>query len=120
MAFIFLYVRACSIKYIEGSPEPSESEDVSSADVNLAESQEEKSIDNGEKRNYIDLQRIMDTLSEDEQAVVKILMDGQCHVDDIIDRSEIPGGRVSAALTILQIDGYVTEYPGKYFDLSTK
>jgi DNA processing protein len=78
----------------------------------------ENRIDNGQKRNYIDLQQIKSTLSPDEQAIVSVLEQGQRHVDDVIAETGLAPARVLSSLTLLEVKGYVTQQPGKRFDLN--
>ncbi len=80
----------------------------------------EKRIDNEQKRNYIDLQQIMPNLTQDETDLVEILRNGQLHVDYIIEISGIPPARVLSSLTLLEVKGYVTQQPGKRFELNLK
>ena len=80
----------------------------------------EKRIDNEPKRNYIDLQQVIQTLTQDELDLVNILKNGQMHVDDIILQSGLPAARVLSSLTLLEVKGYVTQQPGKRFDLNLK
>jgi DNA processing protein len=78
----------------------------------------ENGIDNGQNRNYIDLQQIKSTLSPDEQAIVSVLSQGQRHVDDVIAETGLAPARVLSSLTLLEVKGYVTQQPGKRFDLN--
>jgi DNA processing protein len=80
----------------------------------------EKRIDNEPKRNYIDLQRIMESLTQDEKTLVELLQQGETHVDDIIDQSGLPPARVLSSLTLLEVKGHVTQQPGKRFRLNLK
>ena len=80
----------------------------------------EKRIDNTEKRNYIDLQQAKQSLTEDELVLVEVLRQGQRHVDDIIAESGLPPARVLSSLTLMEVKGYVTQQPGKRFDLNLK
>lgn len=80
----------------------------------------EKRIDNEPKRNYIDLQQVVKTLTQDERKLVEVLRGGQLHVDDIILQSGLPAARALASLTLLEVKGYVTQQPGKRFDLNLK
>ena len=80
----------------------------------------EKRIDNSPKRNYIDLQQILQTLTQDERILVEILGKGQMQVDDIIDQSALPPARVLSSLTLLEIKGYVRQQSGKRFELNFK
>jgi DNA processing protein len=79
---------------------------------------DENRIDNGQNRNYIDLQQIKSALSPDEQAIVSVLAQGQRHVDDVIDETGLTPARVLSSLTLLEVKGYVTQQPGKRFDLN--
>jgi DNA processing protein len=78
----------------------------------------ENGIDNGQNRNYIDLQQIKSALSPDEQAIVSVLTQGQRHVDDVIAETGLTPARVLSSLTLLEVKGYVTQQPGKRFDLN--
>ena len=48
------------------------------------------------------------------------LTDGEKHIDQLIAASGIPAARITAALTLLQIKGYVRALPGKRFSLAEK
>lgn len=113
-------------KYIE-EPAPEKKSDISEQKSTKSASKTktellkpEKRIDNDQKRNYIDLQQILQTLTPDELVLVETLKDGQLHVDDIIDKSGLPPAIVLASLTLLEVKGYVTQQPGKRFDLNLK
>lgn len=80
--------------------------------------EQEIGIDIPEKRNYIDLQEIKSTLSEDECVIVDILSEGQMHVDDVIARSGLPAGRILASMTLLEVKRIVAQSPGKRFALN--
>ena len=71
-------------------------------------------------RAYIDVQEILDALSPDEKAAVQLLQDGEKHIDQLIAASALPAARMSSALTLLQIKGYVRTLPGKRFILAEK
>ena len=75
----------------------------------------EKRIDNAPKRNYIDLQQVSKRLSEEELTVATLLRDGKKHVDELIAESALPAARVSSALTMLEVKGYVTRHSGSFF-----
>ena len=75
----------------------------------------EKRIDNAQKRNYIDLQQVKETMTEDERLLIELLQDGKKHVDEIIDQSELPAARVLSALTMLEVQGHVTRHSGNWF-----
>ena len=79
-----------------------------------------KVIDKRASRAYIDVQEILDALSPDEKAAVQLLQDGEKHIDQLIAASALPAARMSSALTLLQIKGYVRTLPGKRFILAEK
>ncbi len=60
------------------------------------------------------------TLTDDQICVVRALRGGELQADDLIEASELPTRRVLSALTMLQIDGYVTEMSGKRFSLNAE
>ena len=74
---------------------------------------EKKPIDNPMKTSYSDQQDILKTLSPQEQALLKPLLDGEHLVDDLIAASGLPAGQVLSMLTMLQIRGIVKLLPGK-------
>ncbi len=84
------------------------------------EANSEKRIDNAAKRNYIDLQQILQALTGNERTLAEILQEGRLHVDDIISRSGLPPSQVLAALTLLEVKGYVKQQPGKLFELECR
>ena len=45
---------------------------------------------------------------------------GTFPADDLVERTQIPVRRVLSALTLLQIQGYVTEESGKRFKAAVK
>lgn len=79
-----------------------------------------KNVDKPETRAYIDVNEIIDQLSADERAIVLLLRDGALPVDEIIDRSQLPAGRVLASVTLLEVKGYLTRLPARRFSLAEK
>ena len=79
-----------------------------------------KVIDKSENRAYIDVQEILGALSPDERAAISQLTNGEKHIDQIIAASQLPAARITSALTLLQIKGYVRSLPGKRFSLAEK
>ena len=75
----------------------------------------EKRIDNAEKRNYIDLQQTMDTMTEKQRQLMVLLQSGRMHVDDLIAQSGLPAAQVTASMTMLELKGYVTHQTGNFF-----
>lgn len=79
-----------------------------------------KDVDKPETEDYIDLRKQLENLSEEQLAVVSAIKTPGTHIDDIIERSGLTAAQVLSNLTLLQIDGYVTQEPGKRFSLSVK
>ena len=81
---------------------------------------EKKPIDNGSRRPYIDLDGDIPGLLPEEQQIVDILREGECLVDDLIHRLQLPAGKVLGTLTMLQIKGVTVSLPGKRVALKGK
>ena len=63
-----------------------------------------------------DTLRISDAaLTDDQVLILRTLTDEPMLTDDLIEAAEIPARRVLAALTMLEIDGYVLQFPGKRY-----
>lgn len=56
--------------------------------------------------------------TDDQLRIVELLGGGTAQVDDIVDRTGIPIRRVLSALTMLEIDGIVSQASGKNFTLA--
>ena len=87
---------------------------------NLPAASDTKVIDKSENRAYIDVQEILGALSPDEKAAIGQLTSGEKHIDQIIAATRLPAARITSALTLLQIKGYVRALPGKRFSLAEK
>ena len=57
-------------------------------------------------------------LTDDQMSILRALNGRTMQVDDIIDETQIPARRVLSALTVLEIDGRVTQSVGKRFALA--
>lgn len=79
-----------------------------------------KVIDKRDSAAYIDLQKVLETLSETQIKIVTVMETPSMHVDDIIERSGFSPARVLADLTMLQLKGIVTQEKGKRFTLNVK
>lgn len=73
-----------------------------------------KVIDNAPDTGYIDILVDREALTLDERAVLEAL-DARRHLDEIILASKLPAQAVLSALTTLEIQGCVTQEPGKFF-----
>lgn len=74
-----------------------------------------KMVDNTPNRTYIDLQDDGGKLTDDERDILLALGERAMVADDLIEATGIPARRVLSALTMLQVQGYVDEEPGKQF-----
>lgn len=73
-----------------------------------------KMVDIVPNRTYIDLQDD-GKLTDDERDILLALEERALVADDLVGATGIPARRVLSALTMLQVQGYVTEEPGKQF-----
>lgn len=71
----------------------------------------QKPIDTGVKQEYID----KSGLADDQVSILTALGEQSLLAEDLIEDTGIPPKRVLSALTLLQIQGYVEERPGKRF-----
>lgn len=62
--------------------------------------------------------QVLDGLSEDEAAIVTLLMAKVMDADAIVDETQLPTGRVLAALTLLEVKGIVRRLPARRYALS--
>lgn len=76
----------------------------------------EKEVDKEPPGEYIDWKECQKDLTDDQQKVLLALAQGgRLLADDLVERTQVPARRVLSALTILQVQGYVTEESGKRF-----
>ena len=80
----------------------------------------QKVIDKEKREEYIDLQQQLSALSETQLKIIAAMDAPQLHVDDIIEKARLPAPTVLAELTVLQIQGYVTQEAGKRFSLNVR
>lgn len=78
---------------------------------------DKKVIDNGEPTPYIDVEKKLPALTVDEQLIVEQLKQGQRLRDDVIAGTELPAGKVAAALTMLEVKGIIRRLPGNMLEL---
>lgn len=86
----------------------------------IPESSDKRAVDRKENGAYIDLREILENLSPDEKTVAQLLETAPQHIDDLIEQSQLPAGRVLAALTLLEIKGYVKRLPARRFSLAER
>lgn len=75
-------------------------------------------IDKKKPEEYIDLEKQLEGLSETQLAVVSCMTGPSMHIDDLIEATKLDAGTVLSELTILEIEGMVTQEPGKRFTLN--
>ena len=75
--------------------------------INTSSNEGQKSIDNASKVDYIDLGDLLEKFEGDEKAIVESIGNKSVHVDEIISDTGFPAQKVLAALTILELSGYV-------------
>ena len=74
-----------------------------------------KEVDKTPEMEYIDWKDRRDKLTDDQRDLLLALEEKPLLADDLMERTQIPARRVLSALTLLQVQGYVTEEPGKRF-----
>ena len=72
------------------------------------------------KMPALDVRAGSTSLTDDQVRIVKQLKTGEMQVDDLIEAVELPTRRVLSALTVLEIEGYVSENGGKRFSLNVE
>lgn len=83
--------------------------------------QPEKEVDIQPDVEYIDWMECKNNLTEDQRTVMLVLAEGKTlHADEIVERTQLPARRVLSALTMLQLQSYVTEESGKRFRLAVR
>ena len=78
----------------------------------------QKVIDKPKPVEYIDLEKQLEDLSPEQLKIVSAMGKDPIHIDDLIDAVGLPAPAVLADLTMLQIDGVVSQEPGKRFILN--
>ncbi len=88
--------------------------------VRVREPMRQKVIDKAPAREYIDLEKQLESLSEPQLKLVTAMTEPAIHVDDLVEKTGLPVHTVLAELTMLQIKGFVRPEPGKRFTLNIK
>ena len=100
--------------------ERTESQRIVASERTFPERNDRKDVDKPENRDYIDVHKILDSLSADERAIVEQLTNGPKHIDEIVDGCQLPAGRVLASMTLLEVKGYIRRLPARRFSLAEK
>lgn len=90
-------------------PQPSAEKPSDDANVH------KKTIDRSPERAYIDLVTNPELVTEDQRDILVTLGEKALLADDLVELTQIPTKRVLSALTLLQVQGYVAEEPGRRF-----
>ena len=86
--------------------------------LKLREPVAKKEIDKKNNGEYIDLERQLSGLTETQLMVVSAIDKRSVHIDDIAEKCCLPVSVVLAELTMLQLEGLVTQEKGKRFTLN--
>ena len=73
-----------------------------------------------EKGEYLRWQDCKDKLTDDQRDILLALETGAARADELVERTQIPARRVLSALTLLQIQGCVSEESGTRFRAAVK
>ncbi len=73
-----------------------------------------------EKTEYLHWAECKDILTDDQRDILLAMDGGMLRADDLVERTQIPARRVLSALTLLQVQGYVSEESGKRFQAVVK
>ena len=84
---------------------------------NAAESSKTE-IDKPDTISYSDVESRLASFPEDQQTVLRTLIRGERHVDEIISESGFSTAKVLSVLTLLVIRGAVRSLPGKRYELN--
>lgn len=77
--------------------------------------EEQKTVDNGANREYIDWKSAKNIFTDDEIDVLLALEERERLAEQVVELTQLPARRVLSALTVLQMRGYVSEASGKRF-----
>ena len=86
----------------------------------LSAADDKKSVDKKKTGNYIDLDEILKDASPNEAAILRLLSQGPAHVDDIIDKTQIPAAQILSSITLLEIRRTLKRLPGPRYSLAEK
>lgn len=90
------------------------------ADRPKAPAEREKKAASGEKVEYLRWADCKDRLTDDQRELLLAMDGGAFRADDLVERTQIPVRRVLSALTLLEVDGYVSGEGGKRFRAAVK
>lgn len=79
---------------------------------------DKKAVDKPAPPPYSDVDKETAQLTQEEKQLLSHLKGGERLVDDIIAETGLPAGQVLAALTMLEVNGFVTTRPGGWVSAS--
>lgn len=77
---------------------------------------DKKSVDNPAPANYIDINKYLDSASEDESKILCALQNGPIYVDDLIEQTQMQPAKLLSCITLLEIRKLVKRLPGSRFE----
>lgn len=80
----------------------------------------QKTIDKIPEEAYIELDMEKSGIPEEQWELLQTLDEKPLTADELVELTQIPAGRVRSALTLLQIQGYVEELPGRRFQTKVR
>ena len=83
-----------------------------------ASAAEKTEIDKPPAIPYIDVESRLAEFAEDQQAMLRCLLKGEAHIDEIISATGFSPAKVLSGMTLLVIRGAVKSHPGKRFSLN--
>lgn len=86
--------------------------------VKVREPSSKKVIDKEKREEYIDLEKQLEGLNERQLTIVACMTGPSVHIDDIIESTGLAAHTVLSELTLLELEGMVTQEPGKRFTLN--
>ena len=75
-------------------------------------------VDNTTPPLYSDLENIAADLTETEKAILSVIGTGEQLIDNVIAKTGMSSSDVLAALTMLEVQGYVVTRPGGWVAIS--
>lgn len=63
---------------------------------------------------------IYKNLDEDEKKIIELLIKETKHIDEIVRETEIPMNKINSLLTILEMQNFIKQLPGKMFRLNVQ
>ncbi len=77
----------------------------------------QKAVDKAGGEDYIDLEKQLAGLSEEQLKIIAAIDRNSSHIDDIVEATGLPVGKVLGNLTLLEVKGYIRRDAGKRITL---